>query len=110
MCVVNCCREVRNRAGLSCFCPLILVGGDNSDPMLLFDMFLDGLLEKGWMRGAEIEACKLEYQSFVQEQRQLEWTSTKIRPGVGNLLTFCSSQAASVCGAVCIKYVLSPKM
>ena len=40
--------------------------------MQLFDMLLDGLLEKGWARGAEMEACKSEYQSFVQAKRQLE--------------------------------------
>ena len=56
-------------------------------------MLLDGLLAKGWVRGAEIEGCKSEYPSFVQEQRQLEWTSTRSRPDVGNVLTFCSSQA-----------------
>ena len=33
--------------GLSCFCPPILVGGDDHAPMQLFDMLLDGLLEKG---------------------------------------------------------------
>ena len=79
--------------GLSCFCPPILVGGDDHAPMQLFDMLLEGLLEKGWVRGAEMEACKLEYQSFVQEQRQLKRTSSKSRPDVGNVLIFCSSQA-----------------
>ena len=79
--------------GLSCVCPPILVAGDDHAPMQLFDMLLDGLLEKGWVRGAEMEACKSEYQSVVQEQRQLERTSTKSRPDVGNVLTFCSSQA-----------------
>ena len=57
--------------GLSCFCPPILVGGDHHTPMQPFDLLFDGLLEKGWVRGAEMEACKSEYQSFVQEQRQL---------------------------------------
>ena len=79
--------------GLSCFCPPILVGGDDHAPMQPFDMLLDGLLEKGWVRGAELEACKSEYQSLVQEQRQLERTSTRSHPDVGKVLTFCSSQA-----------------
>ena len=57
--------------GLSCFCPPILVGGDDNAPMRIFDILLDGLLERRWVRGAEMEACKSEYQSFVQEQRQL---------------------------------------
>ena len=79
--------------GLSCFCPPILVDGDDHALKQLFDMLLDGLLEKGWVRGAEMEACKSEYQSFVQEQRQLEGTSTRSGPDVANVLTFCSSQA-----------------
>ena len=79
--------------GLTCFCPPNLVGGDDHAPMQFFDMLLAELLHKGWGRGAEMEACKSEYQSFVQEQRQLERTSTRSRPDVENVLTFCSSQA-----------------
>ena len=79
--------------GLSCFCPLVLIGGDDHAPFQLFALLLDGLLAKGWVRGGDIEACKSEYQSFVQEQRLLERTSTRGRPDIGNELTFCSSQA-----------------
>ena len=79
--------------GLSCFCPPVLIGGDDHAPLQLFELLLDGLLAKGWVRGGDIEACKSEYQSFVQEQRLLERTSTRGRPDVGNVLTFCSSQA-----------------
>ena len=83
--------------GLGCFCPSILNGGDCYDPMQLIDMFLDGLLEKSWVRGAELEACKSEYQLFVQEQRQLERSSTRGRPDLGSFLTFGSSQSG-FCG------------
>ena len=79
--------------GLSCFCPPVLIGGDYHVPLQLFDLLLNGLLAKGWVRGGDMEACKSEYQSFVQEQRLLERTSTRGRPDVGNVLTFCSSQA-----------------
>ena len=79
--------------GLSCFCPPVLIGGDDHAPLQLFDLLLDGLLANRWVRGGDMEACKSEYQSFVQEQRQLERMSTRSRPDVGNVLTFCSSQA-----------------
>ena len=79
--------------GLSCFCPLVLISGDDHAPLQLFDLLVDGLLAKGWVRGGDMEACKSEYQSFVQEHRQQERTSTRSRPDVGNVLTFCSSQA-----------------
>ena len=79
--------------GLSCFCPPVLIGGDDHAPLQLLDLLLDGLLAKGWVRCGDMEACKSEYQSFVQEQRLLERTSTRGRLDVGNVLTFCSSQA-----------------
>ena len=78
---------------LSCFCPAIVVGGDDVAPLQLFNKLLDGLLEKGWTRGSEVEACRAEYQSFVQEQRQLERSSTRSRPDVGDVLSFCSAPA-----------------
>ena len=79
--------------GLSSFCPAIVVGGDDVAPFQLFKKLLDVLLEKGWTRGSQVEACRAEYQSFVQEQRQLERSSTRSRPDVGDVLSFCSAQA-----------------
>ena len=79
--------------GLSCFCPANVIRGDNHAPLHLLGLLLDGMLERGWVKGSEIEACRSEYQSFVQEQRQLERSSTRSRPDVGDVLSFCSSQA-----------------
>ena len=50
--VVNCVLPtVASRSvigqGLSCFCPAILVGGNDVAPFQLFTKLLDGLLEKG---------------------------------------------------------------
>ena len=81
--------------GLSCFCPAIIISGDDRAPLHLLGLLLDGLLERGWSKGSEIEACRAEYQSFVQEQRQLERSSTRSRPDVADVLSFCSSQAGS---------------
>ena len=79
--------------GLGCFSPAIIIGGDDHAPLHLLDLLLDGLLESGWIKGSEIEACRAEYQSFVQEQRQLERSSTRSRPDVVDVLSFCSLQA-----------------
>ena len=49
---------------LSCFSPAIMVGGDDVALLQLFNKLLDGLLEKGWTKGSEVEACRAEYQSF----------------------------------------------
>ena len=40
--------------GLSCFCPAIIVGGDNHAPLHLLGLLLDGLLDHGWVKGSEI--------------------------------------------------------
>ena len=79
--------------GLSCFCPAIIIGGDNHAPLHLLGLLLDGLLDRRWVKGSEMEACRSEYQSFVQEQRQLERSSTRSRPDIGDVLSICSSQA-----------------
>ena len=79
--------------GLSSFCPAIVVGEDDVGCLQLFNKLLDGLLEKGWSKGSEVEACWAEYQSFVQEKRQLERSCTRSRPDVGYVLSFCSAQA-----------------
>ena len=78
--------------GLSCFCPAIIIGGDNHAPLHLLGLLLDGLLERGWMKVGEIEACRAEYQSFAQEQQQLERSSARSRPEIGDVLSFCSLQ------------------
>ena len=72
------------RQGIFCFCPAIVVGGDDVAPFQLFNKLLDG---------SEIEACRAVYQRFVQEQRQLELSCTRSRPDVGDVLLFCSAQA-----------------
>ena len=79
--------------GLSCFCQAIIIRGDNHAPLHLLGLLLDGLVDHGWVKGSRIEACRSEYQSFVQEQRQLERSSTGSRPDIGDFLSFCSSQA-----------------
>ena len=47
---------------LGCFCPAMLIGGEGNALMQLFGMLLDGFLEKGWARDAEMVACKSECQ------------------------------------------------
>ena len=72
--------------GVSCFCPEVILGGDDHSAFFSYGQLLDGLVECGWQKGANVKACKTEFQSFVREQRQLERHSTKKRPDVGNIL------------------------
>ena len=51
--------------GLSCFCQAIIIGGDDHAPLHLLGLLLDGLLDHGWVKCSEVEACRSEYQSFL---------------------------------------------
>ena len=52
---------------LSCFCHTIVIGGDDHAPVHLFGLLLDGLREKGWVGGSDVEAWRAEYQSLSKE-------------------------------------------
>ena len=78
--------------GVSCFCPEIILGGNDHSAFFLHGHLLDGLIECGWEKGSNVEVCKAEFQSFVREQRQLERYSTRKRPDVGNILAYFAHQ------------------
>ena len=78
--------------GVSCFCPEIILGGDDHSAFFLHGQLLDGLVECGWVKEPNVEACKADFQSFVREQRQLEHHSTRKRTDVGNILAYFAHQ------------------
>ena len=51
--------------GLSCFCPEIIIRGDDQSTFHVFVQLLDGLFELGWVGGSEIEPAKAEFHWFV---------------------------------------------
>ena len=77
---------------MSCFYPAILISGNDHALLQLFGLQLDRLLERWWLKSSEVGACGAEYDSFTQEQRLLDQSSTKSGPDVGNILAFCSTQ------------------
>ena len=76
--------------GLSCFCPKIVIGGDDYSAFHLFGQLLDGLLELGWVRGSEVEPAKAEFHSFANEQRQVETSSNRSRAPINSVFAFCN--------------------
>ena len=82
-----------HRLRLILFCPAVLIGGNDLVLLQLFGLLLKRLLEKGWLKGSAVEACRAEYQSFMQGQRKMERSSTMSRSNIGNVLVFCSLQA-----------------
>ena len=79
--------------GIGCFCLAIVIVRDNHAALHQLGLLLDRLPEKGRVSGSEIEACSAEHQPFVQEQQQLERSSTRNRPDVRNFQSICSLQA-----------------
>ena len=80
--------------GVSCFCPEIIHRGDDHSAFFLYGQLLDGLVDCGWEKGSNVEACKAEFPSFVREQRQPERHSTRKRLDVGNILAYFAQQTA----------------
>ena len=79
--------------GVSCFCPEIIIGGDDHSAFFLFGQLLDGLVECGWEKGSTVEACKAEFQSFVIDQRQLESHAGRKRSDISSVLSYLSRQS-----------------
>ena len=79
--------------GLSCFCPEIVIGGDNYSAFHLFGQLLEGLLELGWVRRSEVEPAKAEFQSFVGEQRQVETSSNRSRAPIKSIFAFFNQRS-----------------
>ena len=82
-----------NGQGMSCFCPAIVIGGDDHALLHLPGLLLEAHLEREWVRRSKIESFRNECLSFVQEQRQMERSSTTSRPNGGGVLSFCFTQA-----------------
>ena len=79
--------------GVSCFCPEIIIGGDDHSAFFLFGQLLDSLVECGWEKGLMVEACKADFQSFVNEQRQLESHAGRKRSDISSVLSHLSHQS-----------------
>ena len=91
--------------GLGCFCPEIVIGGDDYSAFHLFKQLLDGLLELGWVRGSEVEPAEAEIHSFVREQRQVETSSNRSRAPINSVFAFCNQPSFRSSG-ICTKLVL----
>ena len=79
--------------GVSCFCPEIIIGGDDHSAFFLFGQLLDVLVECGWEKGSTVEACKAEFQSFVNDQRQLECHASRKHSDFSNVLSYLTQQS-----------------
>ena len=75
--------------GMSAFCPEILVGGDSYSVFLLFGELVDSLVRSKWIKSADAEATRAEFQSFVRDQREMEWGEER---DVGDIMVFYVSQ------------------
>ena len=74
--------------GLSCFCPKIIIRGDDCSTIHLFGQLLDGPLEFSWVRGSDVEPAKGEFHSFIREQRQVEVSGIRSRVPFNSVFGF----------------------
>ena len=79
--------------GVSCFCPEIIIGGDDHSAFFLFRQLLDGLIACGWEKASNIEACKAEFQPFVNDQRQLECHASRKQSDISNVVSYLTQQS-----------------
>ena len=79
--------------GVSCFCPEIIIGGDDHSAFFLFGQLLEGLVACGWEKGSTVEACKADFQSFVNDQRQLECHASIKHSDISNVLSYLTHQS-----------------
>ena len=79
--------------GVSCFCPEIIIGGEKQSAFFLFWQLLDGLIVCGWQKGSNIETCKAEFQSFVNDQRQLDCHASRKHSDNSNFLSYLTHQS-----------------
>ena len=78
---------------VSCFCPEIIIGGDDHSAFFLFGQLLDGLVACEWEKGSTVEACKNEFQSFVNDQRQLECHASRKHSDISYVLSYLTHQS-----------------
>ena len=78
--------------GVCWFCPEIIIGGDDHSAFILFGQLLDGLISCGWEKGFTIEACKADFQSFVNDQCQLECHASRRHSDISNIVSYLIHQ------------------
>ena len=79
--------------GVSCFCPEIIIGGDDHSAFFLFGQLLDGLVACGWEKRSTVETCKAEFQSFVNDQRQLDCRASRKHSDISNVFSYLTHQS-----------------
>ena len=79
--------------GVSCFCPEMKIGGDDHSAFFLFGQILDGLVACGWEKESTFGACKAEFQSFVNDQRQLECHASRKHSDISKVFSYLTHQS-----------------
>ena len=57
-------RSKLGQGGVSCICSEIILEGDDRSAFFLYGQLLDGIIECGWEKGSNVEACNAEFQSL----------------------------------------------
>ena len=79
--------------GVSCFCTEDYNRADDHSAFFLFRQVLNGSIACGWEKGSNIEACRAEFQSFVNDQRQLECHAGRRHSEISNVVSYLTQQS-----------------
>ena len=79
--------------GINCFCPEVIIAGVNHSAFFLFRRLLDDLIACGWEKVSNLEACKADFQSFVNDQRQLECHASRKRSDISKVMNYLAQQS-----------------
>ena len=92
-CVIYCCRTFEADSGRQLLLPRDYNRIDDHSAFFLPGQVLDGLISCGWEKGSTIEACKAEFQSSVNDQRQLECHASRMHSDISNVVSYLTQQS-----------------
>ena len=78
---------------VNCFCPESSIGCDDHSSFFLFGELLDGLIACGWGKGSNIEVCKAEFRTFVNDQPQMKCHASRKHSDISNVLSYLTQQS-----------------
>ena len=73
---------------VSCYCPEIVIGGDDPSAFFVLGQLWNNLVACGWEKGSKAKACEAEFQSFVRDQRQLECHASRKHSDISDVLSY----------------------
>ena len=92
-CIINCGRTFQARSERQMFSSYIIIWGDYYSALFLLGQLLNCFIASEWEKDSSIEACETEFQSFVNDQPQLECHVSRTHSDISNILSYLTHQS-----------------